>query len=189
MPVKPKKAILGPIGPIGPTGANGVIGATGAIGAIGATGATGTTGAKGDKGDKGDTGVTGATGATGNANVIQISYTSRPHTGTDLLYNLPATITKAIFDNCAYFVYVSNGSNTYALPGWFTGGTNSYRTYTAGTAGIQGIYIGRVAGAGTDTFATTRIVVIPASDLRTGRRAAVDYNDYEAVKKYYNLPN
>ena len=176
------KAEKGDIGPIGPIGSTGVAGAAG-------VGTPGATGAKGDKGDKGDTGATGAVGAAGNANVTQISYASRTHTGTELLYNLPATITKAIFDNSAYFVYVSNGSNTYALPGWFTGGTNSYRTYTANTTGIQGVYINRVAGSGTDTFVTTRILVIPASDIRTGRRAAIDYTDYNAVKKYYNLPD
>jgi hypothetical protein len=160
----------------------------GEIGPIGATGAVGAVGAAGAKGDKGDKGDTGATGATGNANVIQISYTSRTHTGSDLQYNLPATITKAIFDNSAYFVYVSNTSgNTYALPGWFTGGTNSYRTYTAISTTTQSIFVGRVAGTGSDVFNTTRIVVVPANDLRTGRKSAVDYTDYEAVKKYYNL--
>jgi Collagen triple helix repeat (20 copies) len=160
----------------------GEVGPIGATGAVGAAGAIGATGAKGDKGD------TGTTGATGNANVVQISYTSRTHTGSDLQYNLPTTITKAIFDNSAYFVYVSNtGGNTYALPGWFTGGSNSYRTYTANSTTTQSIYIGRVAGTGSDVFTTTRILVIPANDLRTGRKAAVDYSDYEAVKKYYNL--
>ncbi len=163
-------------------------GAAGDVGPIGVTGAVGAVGATGTKGDKGDKGDTGATGATGNANVIQISYTSKTHTGLDLQYALPTTITKAIFDNSAYFVYVSNTSgNTYALPGWFTGGANSYRTYTAVSTTTQSIYVGRVAGTGSDVFNTTRILVIPASDLRTGRKAAVDYTDYEAVKKYYNL--
>jgi hypothetical protein len=160
-------------------------GEVGPAGATGAVGATGATGAKGDKGDKGDT---GAVGATGNANVIQVSYTSRTHTGSDLQYSLPTNITKAIFDNSAYFVYVSNTSgNTYALPGWCTGGSNSYRTYTAISSTIQSIYIGRVAGSGSDIFNTTRIVIVPANDLRTGRKAAVDYTDYEAVKAFYHL--
>jgi hypothetical protein len=160
-------------------------GEVGPAGATGAVGATGATGAKGDKGDKGDT---GAVGATGNANVIQVSYASRTHTGASLNYNLPATITKAIFDNSAYFVYVSNvDGNTYSLPGWFTGGTNTYRVGTLVSTGVQGVFISRVAGTGSDIFNTTRIVIIPANDLRTGRKAAVDYTDYEAVKAFYHL--
>jgi hypothetical protein len=160
-------ACKGPAGDVGPAGVAGPAGPTGATGAIGAT---------------------GAVGATGNANVIQVSYASRTHTGTSLNYNLPATITKAVFDNSAYFVYVSNiDGNTYSLPGWFTGGTNTYRVGTLVSTGVQGVFISRVAGTGSDVFNTTRIVVIPANDLRTGRKAAVDYTDYEAVKKFYNL--
>jgi Collagen triple helix repeat (20 copies) len=188
---KAEKGDVGPIGPIGPTGATGATGAAGvgtpgATGATGAAGAKGDTGAKGDKGDKGDTGATGATGATGNANVIQVTYGSKTHTGSDLEYIIPASITKATLDNSAYFVYVSNsGGNTYDLPGWFTGGVNSYRTYNYTPS--NSVYVGRISGSGNDIFTKTRIVIIPANDLRNGRRAAVDYTDYEAVKKYYDL--
>lgn len=163
-------------------------GPQGDIGPAGAAGATGAAGSQGPKGDKGDTGATGAAGQNGNANVIQISYTTRTHTGIDLQYNLPASITKAIFDNSSYFVYISNTSgNAYSLPGWFTGGANSYRTYTAVSTGTQSIYIGRVAGSGNDVFDKTRIIIIPANDLRTGRKTNLDYSDYEAVKAFYHL--
>jgi hypothetical protein len=169
------KAEKGEIGPIG---------ATGAVGAVGATGA------KGDKGDKGDT---GATGATGNANVIQISYTSRTHVGVDLQYVLPAAITKDIIDKSIVSVYVlaSNG-NWYVLPGGTVGATYLYRLYLFGPAtGTSSAYVGRTntttAGSGSDIFTTTRILFIPASTLLNGRKAAVDLSDYEAVKKYYNL--
>jgi hypothetical protein len=30
-------------------------------------------------------------------------------------------------------------------------------------------------------------VIIPANDIRSGRKAAVDFSDYNAVKAYYNL--
>lgn len=154
----------------------------------GPAGDVGPAGVAGPAGPTGATGVIGAVGATGNANVIQVSYTSRTHTGSSLTYNLPVTITKAIFENSAYFVFVTNtDGNTYSLPGWFTGGANTYRVGTVISTGIQGVFISRVAGSGNDVFNTTRIVVIPANDLRTGRKAAVDYNDYEAVKAYYGL--
>jgi|GEM_PF-4327209 len=37
--------------------------------------------------------------------------------------------------------------------------------------------------------ATTKIVIVPANDLRNGRKAAVDYTNYNEVKAYYNLPD
>ena len=199
---KAEKGDIGPIGPIGPTGANGangVIGATGAIGATGttgATGATGTTGAKGDKGDKGDTGATGATGVTGNANVIQVTYGSKTYINSNLQYILPAAITKDIVEKSIVSAYVQTSAGGtslwYNIPGATTGAIYTYRLYSETfTTGLNNMFIGRVnvATTGNDTFTTTRILFIPASTLLNGRRAAVDLSDYEAVKKYYNLPD
>jgi hypothetical protein len=181
---KAEKGDVGPIGPIGPIGATGAIGASGATGATGATGTAGATGAKGDKGDKGDTGATGATGATGNANVIQISYGSKTNTGGATTYTLTG-VTAAQAAGAAILCYVDpNNGLWYFMPGFSSGGTNQYRTFLEGNI----LSLSRVNASSTlETFIRTRILVIPANDLRNGRRAAVDYTDYEAVKKYYNL--
>ncbi len=70
------------------------------------------------------------------------------------------------------------------MPGFSSGGTNQYRTFLEGNV----LSLSRVnASSASETFIRTRIVIIPANDLRTGRKAAIDYTDYEAVKKYYNL--
>ncbi len=170
----------GVAGPAGPAGSKGEIGATGANGANGQNGATG---AKGDKGD------TGATGATGNANVIQISYGSKTHTGGELPYSLTG-LTQSQVNNSLFLTYVnpSGTSLWYQIPGYTAGGTFQYRIYVSQSSTTTPIlYINRVAGTGNDIFTATRILVIPANDIRTGRKANLDYSNYEAVKAYYNL--
>jgi hypothetical protein len=162
------KAEKGEVGPIGP------IGLTGAVGATGATGAAGV----------GIPGATGATGATGNANVIQISYGSKTNSGGVTSYILTG-VSAAQAAGAAILCYVdpSNGL-WYSMPGFSSGGINQYRTYLDGNT----LQLSRVnSSSAAEIFVRTRILVIPANDLRTGRKAAVDYNDYEAVKKYYNL--
>ena len=155
--------------------------ADGAIGPAGATGPAGPAGAAGPGGPQ------GPVGQNGNANVIQVTYGSRTHLGTTLEYVLP-NVTKSVLDNSAYFVYVTNTEGfRYSLPGWFTGGSNSYRAFTSNSA--ANIFITRVSGSGSDVFATTKIVIIPANDLRNGRKAAIDYTNYEEVKAYYHLPD
>jgi hypothetical protein len=156
----------------------------GEVGPIGATGAVGAVGAAGAKGDKGDKGDAGATGATGNANVIQISYGSKTNTGGATLYTLTG-VTAAQAAGAAILCYVDpNNGLWYFMPGFSSGGTNQYRTFLEGnTLSLSRVNISSTS----ETFIRARIIVIPANDLRTGRRAAVDFSDYEAVKKYYNL--
>ncbi|MCD8540196.1 MAG: hypothetical protein LRY55_10805 [Leadbetterella sp.] len=122
----------------------------------------------------------------GNANVIQITYGSREHTGTELSCTLTGVTIQQVASS-AFFCYVNVNNFWYALPGNITS-SHSYRTFTRSTGSPQ-FYINRLTGSGTQTFQSTRILMIPANDLRTGRKAAVDFNDYEAVKKFYNLPD
>lgn len=152
-------------------------------------GSQGEPGPAGPQGSKGDTGAQGPAGQNGNANVIQITFGSRTHTGTAISYTLP-NIGASIINNAAYFTYVNpNNGNWYALPGTTAGGTLEYRTYIVPNTPNSTLYVSRVAGTGSDVFSSTRVVIIPASDLRNGRKAAVDYSKYEEVKAYYNLPD
>lgn len=143
----------------------------------------------GPAGPVGATGPAGPQGAVGTANVTQITYGSRTHTGTSIDYVMP-NVSAAMLSQSAIFVYLSNSSAAwYPIPGIFNG-TNEYRTYiTPATSSI--VRMIRVSGGsgGTDTFSATRIVLIPAATVVTGRKAAIDYSDYEAVKKAYNLPD
>ena len=147
-------------------------------------------GPAGDVGPKGDTGAPGAPGAPGeqgpqgNANVIQLTYGSRIHSGSELSYPLTG-ITPAVLGRSAFFTYVNaSGNFWYSLPGTTSGGNREYRTYVSQTNSL--LYINRVAGTGTDTFAQTRVIIIPASVLNNAR-LNVDFNDYHAVVQYFNL--
>jgi hypothetical protein len=122
--------------------------------------------------------------------VIQVTFGSRTHSGGDLLYTLN-NVTSSIINNAAYFTYVNPNGNWYSLPGTTSGGSREYRTYIVPGTTNSSVTISRVAGTGNDVFSSTRIVIIPANDLRTGRKGLpnVDFSDYEAVKKYYNLPD
>ena len=185
------KAEKGDIGPIGSTGANGT---NGTIGATGATGATGTTGAKGDKGDKGDPGA--------GANVLQVTFNSTfvpPNAPTPAkVFTFPSAITTNILDNSALLVYIKTSNYTdtwYPVSGAavYPGGTvNPYvadvlRYFLIPSA--RTVSIARESGSAISSIIATRCVIIPATTISTGRKAAVDFSDYEAVKKFYNLPD
>ena len=155
-------------------------GADGAVGPAGATGATGTTGA------------TGATGATGSANVIYSDWVTIPLTGTISSTSVTTVqtpkITQEILDRGGIFSYIKfTPSNfVYSLPLVFPiSGNGSANNFIA---------VRHVVGTTTITsnYSTTgvffRYVVVPGG-IAGGRKAAIDYTDYEAVKAYYNLPD
>jgi hypothetical protein len=161
------KAADGTIGPAGPAGA------TGPAGAAGPAGPAGAAGAKGDQ---------------GNAEVRQIVYTARTHTGSDLSFKLTSNFTKEILDRSMILVYIKASNNYwYMLPGFTAGGTNNYRIYI--NADDPTIWISRVTGSGSDVWNAVRIVAVPANIVTNGRQAGIDYTDYEAVKVAYNLPD
>lgn len=144
-------------------------------GPAGDVGPQGETGAKGDPGPQ---------GPQGNANVTQLTFGSRTHSGVEITYALTG-ITPAILGQSAFFTYVNaSGNFWYSLPGTTAGGSREYRTYISQTNTT--LYINRVAGTGTDTFAQTRVIIIPASVLNNAR-LKVDFNDYHAVAKYFDL--
>lgn len=167
-----KEAATGTQGDIGPAGANG------AIGAAGATGSKGDTGAKGDKGDS------------GTSNAVQYTFASRTHTGTNSVYTLSEVKGEAM-NRSILLVYIANSSgNWYSIPGIFNG-TNEYRTISNPGTTSSTVTLVRVTGGpgGTDTFSSTRIIILPITDLRSGRKANIDYSDYHAVKAYYGFKN
>ena len=169
-------------------------GEKGDVGPAGATGTNGTTGATGVAGPKGDPGA--------GANVLQVTFNSTftpPNPPTPArVFTFPAAITTNILDNSALLVYVktSNFTDTwYPVSGAavYPGGTvNPYvadvlRYYLIPSD--RTVSIARESGSAIASIIATRCVIIPATTISTGRRAAIDYTDYEAVKKYYNLPD
>ncbi|MBC7892864.1 MAG: collagen-like protein [Sphingobacteriaceae bacterium] len=153
----------------------------------GEVGPKGDTGAQGSAGPQGPTGSAGPQGQTGNANVMQISFGEKTHSGSELTYTLTG-VTQAQLNGSAYFTYVRPNSYWYSLPGTTSGGSREYRTYVdASTGSTPRLMISRVAGSGSEVFNTTRVVIIPANTLTNARQAAIDFNDYNAVKKAFNL--
>ncbi len=202
----------GPAGPQGPAGANGTpgeagpqgstgsAGPTGPQGQTGATGPQGPTGLTGPEGPQGPTGATGPQGpagpagpqgTTGNANVHQILFGTREHTGEVQLFSLAsANMTPVKAEQSLFMVYVKNSTGSwYFLPGGFNSanGINNYRVLISSSAST--INIARESGGagGTDIFLATRILVIPASTFSNGRLSQEFFRDYNRVKAYFNL--
>jgi len=163
-------------------------------------GTEGPQGPQGTAGAKGEAGVAGPQGPVGNANVRQINFGSKSHTGTDLLLTFPGTFTADVIEKSLIYVYVKqNGTSTsgqaaaywFSVPGETVTG-NEYSFYTAaGSTAAPGVFIRRVVNylPGNEAFDAIRVVVIEASSNVNGRVIhEVDYRDYESVRKYYNLP-
>ncbi len=152
------KAEKGEVGPIGPTGA---------------------------KGDPGATGATGAVGATGTANVIYSEWTNVTFagSGTSYIANVAAPkLTQDILDKGDVHVYWKIGSSIYYIPYAQVLGTTTYTLFQILTVGN----IKLTASYAISSSTSIRYVIIPGS-IAGGRKAAVDYRNYEEVKKYYNL--
>jgi hypothetical protein len=170
-------ACEGDIGPKGPTGD---------------VGAAGVAGAKGDKGAKGDT---GAAGANGNNEVLTFDGPSAVlAAGTSSTFRwsmLYQTVPREKAVASAIYVYVKlprNPEEWVSVPGsvFFPNGsyqTLGLRTRFTDTATVVEVF--RSEGTGELAISASKLVFVPRSV--NGRQTAIDYSDYEAVKKHYNL--
>lgn len=150
---------------------------------------------KGDDGAKGDTGT---------ANVIysawlDVDYT--PYTDsngdTAIWYATISApkLTKKILDSGTVKAYINIGSSSdpYVFPLPLTdlyALTGIYQLGMYFTVGNIELYCDVDAGTYTSSsqkYAQYRYVIIPGG-VSTGR-SVVNWNDYEAVKKYYNIPD
>ena len=136
-------------------------------------------------------GATGPAGEDGNANVVSSSITSGSWTFLSPSWSQSFTysaITQDILDNGAVLVYVAEGVNYYQLPYTFYPSSSYSRTYK------YVHYLGGLKVYVTDSDLTTpddpgtlkfKVVVIEASGLI--KNPNVDLNNYQAVKKAFNL--
>lgn len=157
--------------------------------ASGEVGPKGDTGPQGPAGVQGPAGPQGPAGQNGNANVIQITYGARTWAntvGTLITLNLTG-VNASVANNSAYFTYIQIDGFWYAIPGEISS-YGEFRTYLNPQATSQ-VLIKRVTTGIALNATAVRVILIPASDLRNGRKAAIDYSNYEQVKKAYNLPN
>ena len=140
--------------------------------------------------EKGEDGKDGIDGIDGNANVVSSSITSgswsfvSPSWSQSFTYS---AITQDILDNGAVLVYVASGVNYYQLPYTFYPSSSYSRTYN------YVHYLGGLKVFVTDSDLNTpepgtlkfKVVVIEASGLM--KNPNVDLNNYQAVKKAFNL--
>lgn len=153
----------------------------------GPKGDTGATGAAGPTGATGATGVTGPQGATGTADVQYSPWISTSFSGSGTLYTgtITATpITQAVLDKADVRVYWNESGRVLSLPYAETFGTTTYTVH-------QRIYVGRIELRASYALTTQqfRYVIIPGAVSVGGRLAAIDYTDYEAVRKAFNIPD
>ncbi|GAB3806872.1 hypothetical protein GCM10028819_43110 [Spirosoma humi] len=147
-------------------------------------------GPKGDTGATGPAGPTGATGPqgpTGTADVQYSPWISTTFSGSGTLFtaNITATpITQAVLDKADVRVYWNEGGRILSLPYAETFGTTTFTVH-------QRIYVGRIELRASYALTTQqfRYVIIPGAVAVGGRRAAIDYADYQAVRKAFNIPD
>ena len=157
-----KKGDAGPAGPAGPAGAQGPAGPQGPI------------------------------GIAGNANVTQYTFPGNDFSAT-ASETLQIATTADTVSRSVFYVYLFRSQNglTYPIPGYAYGGFSDYRTYWSFTSKAN-IFINKVSGPGED-YASIRVIRIYASNVMNGAKSLepqpeIDFKDYYAVCKYYNLP-
>ncbi|CAG5008404.1 hypothetical protein DYBT9275_04259 [Dyadobacter sp. CECT 9275] len=178
---------------------------------ISCKGKDGAVGPAGAKGDPGAQGTAGAKGETGTANVIYSEWLAipAPAANTPVRKNfsfMAPKITQEIVDKGHVYGYLKHStgavvplpyasSYTYTSTGEQAG---SYlNTILVGLGGISLNQDWLTPGTVQPAFANAtgivggyvnfRYVIIPGGV--SARVASLDYTDYEAVKKFYNLPD
>jgi len=186
----------GPTGPTGATGNTGATGPQGPSGTPGVTGPAGPTGPQGPSGTPGATGPTGPQGPTGNANVQQYTFGARA-ANISIPFTIP-NFTQAQLDSSTILTYATYPSSAtkYPVPGAiFNSGC-----YASGFQVIFGanlaVYIQQVKStdlaaycASPTALTSFTVIVIPnSSNVTLAKTGGLNLNDYNAVRKYYNLP-
>jgi hypothetical protein len=184
-------------GPQGPQGEQG---------AIGEQGPQGEQGVDGPQGDKGEPGTANVVSSKWIDYEINLTNTARLKI---MKYTFPATVLELVnAEHLADFLssggmlllYGKNYGNGQhnMLPYNYSNVAYSWSGGSFGVATINAINIRIESTDGSDLtefeYSGTRgnefrYVRVPAGKLINGRKAAIDYNDYEAVKAYYNLPD
>ncbi|WP_207514896.1 hypothetical protein [Longitalea luteola] len=150
----------------------------------------GPAGPAGPAGPQGPAGAQGPQGIAGNANVTQYTYGAH-NFATSAIAALTVTTTADTMNRSAWFVYlVRSSGNIYPIPGFGLNGTSDYRVYWSHFSNKANFTISKVSGAG-EEYTNIRIIRIYANTATAGGRIglpAIDFTDYYAVCKYYNLP-
>ncbi len=155
----------------------------------GPKGEPGSAGQQGSQGSAGPVGPAGSTGPAGTANVQYSPWTTVnfvDNGGGSYGANITAiAITQDIIDKADIRVYWKVGSTIISIPYTFT---DRY-----GIATITPVFqVGKIyltASYPPGNQQQFRYVIIPGGTAVGGRKAAVDYRNYETVRQAFNLPD
>jgi hypothetical protein len=149
-------------------------------------------GPAGPSGPQGPAGPQGPIGITGNANVTQYNFPGHDF-AADASSFLQVTTTADTMARSAWHVYLVRSPNSlvYPMPGFGYNAVSDYRMYWSFTSKAN-FFINKVSGAGED-YSSIRIIRFYANNVMTGGKflepqPEIDFSDYYAVCKYYNLP-
>ncbi|MDR6944528.1 hypothetical protein [Mucilaginibacter pocheonensis] len=176
-----KKGDVGPAGPAGPEGPKGATGASGAAGADGTDGAN------------------GAKGATGTANVIYSDWataknfrdTTADNSAMHAADLAAPKLTTSIINSGTVMVYFTFGGGVYTLPYTsYAGGKQNTMSYwpRLGHFIITRFTADNSNSVPLSTVLQYRYVIIPGG-ITAAVAKQVNINDYESVRKFYNIRN
>ncbi|MDZ4795484.1 MAG: hypothetical protein SGI83_14480 [Bacteroidota bacterium] len=127
---------------------------------------------------------------------MQYTYDTTFDFNANLDFNLQVSTTLDTMNRSAWFVYIKyigGFEYYYPLPGFGYNGATHYRTTFYFNTGTNKVIhnITRLAGPG-EVYAGIKILRNYATNTTAGGRQvmpAIDFTNYTAVKKYYNLPD
>ncbi len=165
---------------------------------IGSCSKEGPIGPAGPQGAQGPQGNQGAQGAQGNANIIVKNFTLYPSDFTEYgtsgqsQHRYSAThsiseITNSVFDNGMVVVYYKSGTSWFSLPQTiYVSGYSYTLTYFhyVGGIGVQRYDSDLYSLAPSFNLELKVVIVPPASGKKEWN---VDWNNYQAVKAYFQL--
>lgn len=157
---------------------------------IACTPTSGEPGPQGPAGPQGVAGPQGPAGQNGNANVTQVTFNQTFNATEYKSFTFPSAITTDILNSSAILVYIrtsNDPNNLYPIPGMIAGDDFRYILYPSS----RSFQIRRQSGTYVSSVSMTKVIIIPANNLINGRIGLpdIDFSDYNAVKKYYNLPD
>lgn len=185
-------ACKGPAGDTGPAGATGAQGAQGAAGAAGAVGATGPAGPAGKDGKDGTSGASNITTSPW-IGITTADWNTFTEDSTYINVYIPdKVITETVLEKGLVYAYIRFGTGTgYAepMPYGFDGGKISFAPiFDATEGGFMEIYLSSFRNKPTGPNIAVRYVIVPEATVSNpGRQKAINWNDYNEVKRELNL--
>jgi len=144
------------------------------------------------KAEKGDMGPAGTNGTNGNANVKAYYYgmDSIMSGRANLYFTFPSEVTSAMVDSSLVLVYHKVSNLWFSSPGFGIDAAYQIRTYTDyGGLNFKSLNPDGTTYTGAKyIIQKIKLVIVPSSDYKGFRGSTIDFNDYYATMRYYNLP-